>query len=363
MINKQIHHPQRLLVTGAAGFIGSNFIHYWLKTYCESNIIALDSLTYAGNLRNLPDDNQSLEFIHADICNTDTIEKILSDQCIDTIVHFAAETHVDRSIRNPDKFINTNIVGTHSLLKAAKHVWLDNSKLPTAHRFQHISTDEVYGSLDFNEPAFKENTPYAPSSPYAASKAAADHLVSSYQNTYQLNTVISVCSNNYGPYQYPEKLIPLTLVNILHGKPIPIYGHGLNVRDWLYVDDHCRGIDLCIKRGREGETYNIGGGEEHSNINIVIMLCKVIDELFSRKPEMKLQYRECPAAKNIACKSLITYVTNRPGHDNRYAINETKIQQELGHNPKQDFTSGIQKTIQWYLNNSNWWQAILSDNH
>ncbi len=328
------HDPKIILVTGAAGFIGTNFVHYWLDKYPDTTVIAYDALTYAGNRENLKslESNPNFSFIHADILDTDKVENILRDQKVDTIVHFAAESHVDRSIDGPDAFLKTNIDGTHSLLKAAKKVWLDEGI--KEHRFHHVSTDEVYGTLTADAPAFTENNQYLPNSPYAASKAASDHIVRSYHHTYDLSTTISNCSNNYGPYQYTEKLIPLIITNCLEGKPLPIYGDGLQIRDWLYVDDHNRGIDKIIRNGQVDNTYNIGGNNEWANIDIVNVICDLMDEHHPvGKPHNKL----------------ITHVTDRLGHDRRYAIDASKISNDLGFEPVETFESGIRKTVQWYL--------------
>lgn len=348
-----------VLITGAAGFIGANFTHYWLKKYPEDKLIALDVLTYAGNTWNLHDvwDAPALTFVKGDICDQALIEKLITDHKIDTIVHFAAESHVDRSITGPDAFINTNIIGTHSLLKAAKKCWLDQDEA-IEHHFHHVSTDEVYGTLEPEDPAFSELTPYAPNSPYAASKAASDHLVRSYHHTYGLRVTTSNCSNNYGPYHFPEKLIPLCLLNILHGKPLPIYGNGLQIRDWLYVDDHARGIDLVINKGQPGETYNVGGNNEWTNIDVVKLLCQLVDSFFATDEELRVRFPQCPATKGNASTSLISYVTDRPGHDTRYAINADKIMSQLGYEPKAGFADGLTRTVQWYLDNQQWWEKI-----
>ena len=342
------HQPQRLLVTGAAGFIGSNFVHYWLKENPESKVIALDALTYAGNRANLDsvEAYPDFSFVHADILETDRIEQLLREERIDTLVHFAAESHVDRSIHGPDAFLKTNIEGTHSLLKAAKKVWLDDEKTP--HRFHHVSTDEVYGTLEPEAPAFTEEHQYQPNSPYAASKAASDHIVRSYHHTYGLNTTISNCSNNYGPYHFPEKLIPLIIVNCLEGKPLPVYGDGKQIRDWLYVEDHCRGIDLILNKGRVGEVYNIGGNNEWTNIDIVTLVCELMDQ---HHPE------------GVPHKNLITHVTDRLGHDRRYAIDATKISKELGYKPEETFETGIRKTVQWYIDHESWWCGVMDGSY
>ncbi len=354
-----------LLVTGAAGFIGANFVYYWLETHPRDRVVGLDALTYAGNHESIrpAEANPAFRFVHGDIRDQALIEQLLRDEQIDTIVHFAAESHVDRSISGPDAFIDTNIGGTHSMLKAARAVWLDgpDGKLP--HRFHHVSTDEVYGTLGPDDPPFTESTPYAPNSPYSASKAASDHLVRAYHHTYGLEVTTSNCSNNYGPYQFPEKLIPLVLINILHGKPLPIYGDGRQIRDWLYVDDHARGIDLIIQKGRLGETYNIGGHNEWTNIDIVNLICERMDARFAAEPQMKERYPDSPAAKGEKSNGLITYVKDRPGHDQRYAIDATKTTAELGYKPVESFETGIEKTISWYLDNEDWWRGILDGSY
>ncbi|MFL0800327.1 MAG: dTDP-glucose 4,6-dehydratase [Agarilytica sp.] len=354
-----------LLVTGAAGFIGANFVHYWMTKYPEDKVIGLDALTYAGNLANLaPVENEdNFRFVHADILDQDVVEGLLRDDSVDTLVHFAAESHVDRSITGPDAFLETNIMGTHSLLKAAKKVWLDEGLLPTGHRFHHVSTDEVYGTLGPNDPAFSEETPYAPNSPYSASKAASDHLVRSYHHTYGLDVTTSNCSNNYGPYHFPEKLIPLVITNILFDKPLPIYGDGQQIRDWLYVEDHARGIDLVIRKGEVGETYNIGGINEWANIDIVKLICQLMDEQFSHSSDLVVRFPEAIAAKNAESASLITYVKDRPGHDRRYAIDPKKANDILGYQPDESFETGIRKTIQWYLDNQSWWSAVMDGSY
>ena len=340
-----------LLITGAAGFIGSNFVHYWHESNPNDSIVVLDALTYAGNRSNLKvcEGASWFTFVEGSICDQELVQSLLREQQIDKLVHFAAESHVDRSITGPDAFIDTNIVGTHTLLKSAKKVWLDEEGRDD-HLFHHVSTDEVYGTLGAEDPAFSETTPYAPNSPYAASKAASDHLVRSYHHTFGLKVTTSNCSNNYGPYHFPEKLIPLCLLNILSGKALPIYGDGKQIRDWLYVDDHARGIELIIKQGRHGETYNIGGNNERQNIDLVRLLCTLLDDLKPREDGK-------PYADQI------TFVTDRPGHDLRYAIDATKIKRELGWEPKQDHSSGFRKTVQWYLDNQTWWQAILDGSY
>lgn len=353
-----------VLITGAAGFIGANFVHYWMKRYPEDKIIALDALTYAGNKANLApvEALESFEFVHGDICDQPLIEGLLRDKSVNLLVHFAAESHVDRSILGPDAFIETNVLGTHSLLKAAKIIWLDEG-LGKSNRFHHVSTDEVYGTLGPKDPAFTETTPYAPNSPYSASKAASDHLVRAYHHTYGLNVTTSNCSNNYGPYHFPEKLIPLVITNILFDKPLPIYGDGQQIRDWLYVEDHARGIDLVIKKGRTAETYNIGGINEWANIDIVKLICSLMDQAFAEDASLKTKYPHAVSAKKGNSVSLIQYVKDRPGHDRRYAIDPTKAEEELGYTPSDSFESGIRKTIQWYLEHNGWWEGVLDGSY
>jgi dTDP-glucose 4,6-dehydratase len=354
---------RKLLVTGGAGFIGTNFVYYWLKKYPKDHIIVLDALTYAGNRQSLMaiDSNAHFNFIHGNILDENLVETLLIKHEINTIVHFAAESHVDRSILGPDEFINTNIIGTHSLLKAAKKIWIDSEI--SNHRFHHISTDEVYGTLNSGDPSFSEITRYAPNSPYAASKASSDHLVRAYHETYGLKTTISNCSNNYGPYQFPEKLIPLIIANILDNKPLPIYGDGRQIRDWLYVEDHNFGIDLILQKGKPGETYNIGGNNEWENIDIVRCICNLIDQQFADHLDLKKKYPDSPASKNKKAKTLITHVQDRAGHDRRYAVNAEKINTELGFSPQETFETGIQKTIHWFLNNENWWRSIMDKSY
>ena len=361
MSNNNQYCPTNLLVTGGAGFIGSNFVHYWLKEYPTNRVVVLDALTYAGNVENLKpaEGNPNFRFVHADILDYDNTVKLLREEKIDTIVNFAAESHVDRSIASPDAFIETNVKGTHELLKAAKTVWLDeNSSMNNL--FQHISTDEVYGTLKPSDPPFREDTPYAPNSPYAASKASSDFFVRSYQETYGLNTNISNCSNNYGPYQFPEKLIPLVISNILESKALPIYGDGQQIRDWLYVDDHARGIDLIIRKGKRGEFYNIGGINEWANIDIVNLVCDTVDKRLSESEKLKKQYPNSPVCLGKKARELITHVKDRLGHDRRYAIDPTKSNSELGYKPDESFVTGIDKTITWYLDNEDWWRHIMS---
>jgi dTDP-glucose 4,6-dehydratase len=350
-----------LLITGGAGFIGANFVNYWFRNYPDDEITVLDALTYAGNKANLTsvDNHPKFRFIHGDIRDYELVLKLIQEQRIDTIVHFAAESHVDRSIHGPDTFVKTNIIGTHALLKAAKTTWLNSSdsgfnSQSSPYRFHHISTDEVYGSLEPDAPGFSETTAYAPNSPYAASKAGSDFLVRAYYKTYGLPITISNCSNNYGPYQHPEKLIPLLILNCLEGKPLPIYGDGLNIRDWLYVEDHCRGIDLILKKGRIGETYNIGGNCEKTNLQVTHTVCAILDEL--RPPSSH-------SLLHTAYSSLITHIKDRPGHDRRYAIDASKITSELTYAPVESFESGMRKTVAWYLENLQWCKNVMGEDY
>lgn len=338
-----------ILVTGGAGFIGSNFILDWLSHNAEP-IINLDKLTYAGNLNNLISlqNDPRHTFVKGDICDTALIETLLTKHTPRAIIHFAAESHVDRSIHGPADFVQTNINGTFSLLEAARTYWSDLSDSDkAAFRFLHISTDEVYGTLGPDDAPFSESTAYAPNSPYAASKAASDHLVRAYHHTYGLPTLITNCSNNYGPYQFPEKLIPLIIANALAGKPLPIYGDGQQVRDWLYVTDHCSAICRVLEEGKLGEVYNIGGWNEKANLDVVYTLCDILDEL-------------APKTNLTSYREQITFVQDRPGHDRRYAIDARKIEQELGWKPKEIFETGIRKAVQWYLNNPEWVANVQS---
>ncbi|WP_341218390.1 dTDP-glucose 4,6-dehydratase [Neptunomonas phycophila] len=353
-----------LLVTGGAGFIGANFVHYWLHNHPNDKVVVLDALTYAGNRQNLLglEDTGRFTFVHGNICDEELVRSLLIEHQINTIVHFAAESHVDRSITGPDAFIETNILGTYSLLKAAKAIWLDEPSSkglpPLLHRFHHVSTDEVYGTLEPNDPAFTEQTAYAPNSPYAASKAASDHLVRSYHHTYGLQVTTSNCSNNYGPYHFPEKLIPLIITNILLDKPLPVYGDGKQVRDWLYVEDHARGIDLVLAKGKVGESYNIGGHNEWHNIDIVRLVCNLMNEAL-KYPDVQAKFHLAKHAAKGQAELLITYVEDRLGHDRRYAIDASKTTQELNYRPAESFESGIAKTVDWYLKNDAWWRACL----
>jgi dTDP-glucose 4,6-dehydratase len=348
-----------LIVTGGAGFIGTNFVRHWRRVAPHDKIVVLDALTYAGNAANL-DDLDGVELVVGDICDTSLVSRIMSDHAIDTIVHFAAESHVDRSITGPDAFVTTNVVGTHSLLKAAKVAWLDKGS-GRPHRFHHVSTDEVYGSLGPHDAPFTETTPYAPNSPYSASKAGSDHLVRAYHHTYGLETTTSNCSNNYGPYQFPEKLIPLFLLNALSGKRLPIYGDGMNVRDWLHVEDHCRGIERILQNGRSGEVYNVGGGQELTNMQVVKEICSGVDAAFLANPSLAKRYPNAPAAQGKATTELRIFIEDRKGHDRRYAIDERKVRNELGYAPVCDFKRGFAETMAWYLAREDWWKPLLSE--
>ena len=342
------NQARSIVITGGAGFIGSNFVHHWCENYPEDRVIVLDALTYAGNLNNLATlkDRKNFRFLQGDICDRALVDELFASENIDTVAHFAAESHVDRSILGPGAFVQTNVVGTFTLLESFRQHWLSNHQ-PDNYRFLHVSTDEVYGSLGVDDPAFTETTPYAPNSPYSASKAGSDHLARAYFHTYGMPTIITNCSNNYGSYHFPEKLIPLMCINILLGKPLPVYGDGQNVRDWLYVRDHCQALDTVIHKGKAGETYNIGGNNEVKNIDLVRMLCDLMDEL---APDLPVK----PA------QNLITFVKDRPGHDRRYAIDASKIRTELGWQPQETVEGGLRKTIQWYLDHRDWWQPLLS---
>jgi dTDP-glucose 4,6-dehydratase len=350
-----------MLVTGGAGFIGANFVRYWNARHPQDNLVVLDALTYAGNRSSL-DGVEGISFIHGDIRDCSLVSDLLDKHQIDTIVHFAAESHVDRSIDGPDAFIDTNVIGTHSLLKAAKAIWLDQGT-GRPHRFHHISTDEVFGSLGQNDPAFSEVTPYSPNSPYSASKAASDHLVRAYHHTFGLETTTTNCSNNYGPFQFPEKLIPLFMINCLTGKDLPIYGDGMNVRDWLHVEDHCYGIELVLQNGRIGDTYNVGGGAELPNITVIDTICAAVDAAFEADPDLAKRFPLAPAANGKKSDSLKTYVADRLGHDRRYAIDEDKIRTELGYSARRTFERGFADTLRWYLDNVTWWQSILDGSY
>ncbi|MFW1507372.1 dTDP-glucose 4,6-dehydratase [Vibrio parahaemolyticus] len=344
----------KILVTGGAGFIGSAVVRHIIRD-TQDSVVNLDKLTYAGNLESLVDvaDSDRYYFEQVDICDRTELDRVFSEHQPDMVMHLAAESHVDRSIDGPAAFIETNVMGTYHLLEAARQYW---SSLEEANksvfRFHHISTDEVYGDLEGTDDLFTETTSYAPSSPYSASKASSDHLVRAWQRTYGLPTLVTNCSNNYGPYHFPEKLIPLMILNALDGKPLPVYGDGMQIRDWLFVEDHARALYKVVTEGEIGETYNIGGHNEKANIEVVKTICALLEELRPDKPAGVKSY-----------ESLITYVKDRPGHDVRYAIDATKIAQELNWTPEETFESGIRKTVEWYLNNPQWWQRVLDGSY
>lgn len=344
----------KILVTGGAGFIGSAVIRHIINN-TEDSVVNVDKLTYAGNLESLSDvmDSERYVFEKVDICDRESLETVFSKHKPDAVMHLAAESHVDRSIDGPAAFIETNIVGTYALLEAARNYWnaLDQES-KEQFRFHHISTDEVYGDLEGTDDLFTETTPYSPSSPYSASKASSDHLVRAWLRTYGLPTIITNCSNNYGPYHFPEKLIPLMILNALEGKSLPVYGDGRQIRDWLYVEDHARALYKVVREGLVGETYNIGGHNEKANIEVVKTICTLLEELVPNKPNGVKEYAD-----------LITYVSDRPGHDVRYAIDATKIERELGWKPEETFDSGIRKTVEWYLENKIWWSRVLDGSY
>lgn len=344
----------KILVTGGAGFIGSAVVRHIINA-TNDTVVNLDKLTYAGNLDSVTDiiDNSRYSFEQVDICDKESLDRVFSQHQPDLVMHLAAESHVDRSIDGPTAFIETNIVGTYTLLEAARRYWLHLSDVrKSAFKFHHISTDEVYGDLEGTDDLFTENTSYAPSSPYSASKASSDHLVRAWQRTYGFPTLVTNCSNNYGPYHFPEKLIPLMILNALEGKPLPVYGNGMQIRDWLYVEDHARALYKVVTEGEVGETYNIGGHNEKANIEVVQTICTLLEELRPNKPQGVAYYQD-----------LITYVTDRPGHDVRYAIDATKIANELSWIPQETFESGIRKTVEWYLSNREWWSRVLDGSY
>ncbi len=344
----------KILVTGGAGFIGSAVVRHIIENTNDS-VVNLDKLTYAGNLESLKciENNERYVFVKADICDRSALDQVLADHQPDLVMHLAAESHVDRSIDGPAEFIETNIIGTYTMLEASRKYWnqLDASR-KEVFRFHHISTDEVYGDLEGTNDLFTEATSYEPSSPYSASKASSDHLVRAWLRTYGFPTLVTNCSNNYGPFHFPEKLIPLMILNALDGKPLPVYGNGMQIRDWLYVEDHAAALYTVVTKGEIGETYNIGGHNEKANIEVVKTICSLLDELVPNKPEGVAQYQD-----------LITYVKDRPGHDVRYAIDASKIERELGWKPAETFESGIRKTVEWYLNNKEWWSRVLDGSY
>ena len=355
---EQVRGVSNILVTGGAGFIGANFVLDWIAVE-SSPIVNLDKLTYAGNLGNLSNLKHDPRhvFVKGDICDRARVARLLAEHRPSAIVHFAAESHVDRSIHAPAEFVQTNVTGTFSLLEEARAYWSSLAEPEKSRfRFLHVSTDEVYGSLGPDDPAFTENTPYAPNSPYAASKAASDHLVRAYHHTYGLPTLTTNCSNNYGPFQFPEKLIPLMIINAVQGRPLPVYGDGLNVRDWLYVGDHCAAVRLVLHKGRPGETYNVGGNSEKTNLEVVKTICTILDELRPLR-SLPITHNPSPIARY---SSLVTFVRDRPGHDRRYAMDAGKMAAEFGWKPGERFETGVRKTVQWYLDHMDWVQNVTS---
>jgi dTDP-glucose 4,6-dehydratase len=352
---------RRLLVTGGAGFIGANFCHYWCAAHPADRVLVLDALTYAGNLASIAPliDAGRLRFVRGDIGERAGLEALLAAEVIDTIVNLAAESHVDRSIEDPAQFLRTNVLGTEALLAAARRVWGADAAARGC-RFHHVSTDEVYGSLAAAAAAFAESTPYAPSSPYAASKAAADHLVRAYAHTFGLPCTISNCSNNYGPYQFPEKLLPLCILNILEGRPLPIYGDGLQIRDWLHVSDHCRALETILERSPAGETWNIGGSSQEPNLTVVGTVCDLVDRAFAASASLPKRFPHSAPAQGRSARSLIQHVRDRPGHDRRYAVDAGKIHRQLGFSPATPLDQGLEATVQWYLDNESWWRSVVS---
>jgi dTDP-glucose 4,6-dehydratase len=352
---------QSVLITGGAGFIGQNLVHAWRAARPGDRLVVVDAITYAANVRSLEPliADRSIHFIKGDIGDAVLMRRLFEEHKFTRVAHLAAESHVDRSIVDPEAFLQTNVLGTFTLLKAALDAWRSAGMMEQA-RFLHVSTDEVYGSLEFTDPAFSETSPYRPNSPYAASKAASDHLVRSFVATYGMPAFITNCSNNYGPYQHPEKLIPLMIIHALEGKPLPIYGDGSNVRDWLHVSDHCDALMTVIERGRIGETYNVGGGNEKSNRDVVGLICDTIDRAFAADAGLASRFPSCPAAALDSCRTLITYVTDRPGHDHRYAIDASKLATELGKRCSVEFEAGLEQTVRWYLDQQNWWREMTS---
>jgi dTDP-glucose 4,6-dehydratase len=352
---------QSVLITGGAGFIGQNLVHAWRAARPADRLVIVDAVTYAANLRSLEPliADRSILFVKGDIGDAALMRRLFEEHKFTRVAHLAAESHVDRSIADPEAFLQTNVLGTFTLLRAALDAWRSAGTLDHS-RFLHVSTDEVYGSLQLTDPAFSESSPYRPNSPYAASKAASDHLVRAYVETYRLPALITNCSNNYGSYQHPEKLIPLMIIHALEGKSLPIYGDGSNVRDWLHVSDHCEALMAVIERGRVGETYNVGGGNERNNRDVVGLICDTLDRAFAADAGLASRFPSCPAASGNSCRSLISFVTDRPGHDHRYAIDAAKLAGELDNRCSVDFDDGLGQTVKWYLDHEDWWREVTS---
>ncbi len=352
---------QSVLITGGAGFIGQNLVHAWRAARPADRLVVVDAMTYAANLRSLEPliADRGILFVKGDIKDAALMRRLFDEHKFSRVAHLAAESHVDRSIADPEAFLQTNVLGTFTLLRAALYAWRSAGTLDHS-RFLHVSTDEVYGSLQLTDPAFSESSPYRPNSPYAASKAASDHLVRAYVETYRLPALITNCSNNYGSYQHPEKLIPLMIIHALGGKSLPIYGDGSNVRDWLHVSDHCAALLAVIERGRVGETYNVGGGNERNNRDVVGLICDTLDRAFAADANLASRFPSCPAASGNSCRSLISFVTDRPGHDHRYAIDAAKLAGELGNRCSVDFDDGLGQTVKWYLDHEDWWREVTS---
>jgi dTDP-glucose 4,6-dehydratase len=352
---------RRLLVTGGAGFIGANFCHYWTREHPADRLVVLDALTYAGNLASISGliERGSVRFVRGDIGDAQAVAALLAAERLETIVNFAAESHVDRSIADPAGFLRTNVLGTQALLEAARRAWGPDAERRGC-RFHHVSTDEVYGTLAPADAPFTESAPYAPSSPYAASKAAADHLVRAYARTWQLPCTISNCSNNYGPYQFPEKLLPLCILNVLEARSLPIYGDGLQVRDWLHVSDHCRALDLILGASPPGETWNVGGTSQETNLTVVGTLCELLEAAFAARPPLTARFPRSAPALGRSARSLIEHVRDRPGHDRRYAVDSGKIRARLDFSPAIPLADGLRATVDWYLDNEGWWRDVAS---
>jgi dTDP-glucose 4,6-dehydratase len=352
---------QSVLITGGAGFIGQNLVHAWRTARPADRLTVVDAMTYAANVRSLEPliADRSIQLVKGDIGDAALMQRLFDERKFSRVAHLAAESHVDRSISDPEAFLQTNVLGTFTLLKAALDCWRAAAMLDKA-RFLHVSTDEVYGSLAPADPAFTESSSYRPNSPYAASKASSDHLVRAFVATYGMPALITNCSNNYGAYQHPEKLIPLMIIHALEGKPLPVYGDGSNVRDWLHVSDHCAALMNVIERGRTGETYNVGGGNERNNRDVVGHICDALDRAFAADPRLAARFPSCPAAAKRSCRTLISFVTDRPGHDHRYAINAGKLERELDSRCSIEIDDGIGRTVQWYLDHESWWRDITS---